>query len=136
VSLDSRQGGATLRWSIPGLAAGTRLSMPAPYGVTDLKAKGYNKKAGQIALNGNRGTLQLTWTLKPGVRPSYAKAYTDLMAAYLRSPFGAVARKRATSARARAAALLAAARRSDDYETALNRSAIFDQSTTFQNASR
>jgi hypothetical protein len=129
VSLVSKKDGATLRWNIPNLAAGTRVRVPAPYSVTDVKARGYSKKTGFITLTGKSGTLEITWTLKPGARPSYATTYTALMDAYLRSPFGAVAKHKASaaSAKARAAAAVAAARGSDDYETALNRSATFGQ---------
>jgi hypothetical protein len=138
VSLVSKQGGATLKWNIPNLAAGTRVRVPVPYSVTDVKAKGYSKTTGFITLTGRSGTLDIAWTLKPGARPSYATTYTALMDAYLRSPFGAVAKHKASaaSAKARAAAAVAAARGSDDYETALNRSATLDQSTTLKIASK
>jgi hypothetical protein len=88
-ALTATRGGAVLRWSAPGLAAGTRLRWAVPYAARAVSARGLNRRTGLITLPGRSGRLVVRWRLV-GDDPTFAKRFNRLMRLYFNSTSGAV----------------------------------------------
>jgi hypothetical protein len=83
-------GGAVLSWT-SSVRPGTRLRWPVPYAARGVRAPGLGVGGRIITVPARSGRIVVRWSLS-GDRPTYARAFARLMAAYLHSPNGATAR--------------------------------------------
>jgi hypothetical protein len=81
-SLNPNAGGATLSWRTR-LRSGTRLSWPVPAGVTAVHAPGLSR--GVIHLRGRSGSIQVSWRIARGPKPTFEKTVAALLKAYKRN---------------------------------------------------
>ena len=73
--------GATLSWRT-GLRSSTSLSWPVPAGVTAVRAPGLNH--GVIHLRGRSGSIQVSWRIARGPKPTFEKTVAALLKQYKR----------------------------------------------------
>lgn len=81
-TLTPNANGATLSWRT-GLRSGTRLSWPVPAGVTAVHAPGLNR--GVIHLRGRSGSIQVSWRIARGPKPTFDKTVAALLKQYKRN---------------------------------------------------
>jgi hypothetical protein len=86
-TLATRADGATLSWRT-NLRSGTKLSWPVPVGVTAVHAPGLSR--GVIHLRGRSGSIQVSWKIARGPKPTFEKTVAALLKQYKR--FGGAAR--------------------------------------------
>ena len=86
-TLVTHAGGATLSWRTR-LGSGVKLSWPVPVGVAGVRAPGL--RAGVIHLRGKSGSIQVSWRIARGPKPTFEKTVAALLKQYKR--FGGAAR--------------------------------------------
>jgi hypothetical protein len=86
-TLATRADGATLSWRT-NLRSGARLSWPVPVGVTAVHAPGLSR--GVVHLRGKSGSIQVSWKIARGPKPTFEKTVAALLKQYKR--FGGSAR--------------------------------------------
>ena len=86
-TLATRGDGATLSWRT-NLRSGAKLSWPVPLGVTAVRAPGLSR--GVIHLRGRSGSIQVSWKIARGPKPTFEKTVAALLKQYKR--FGGAAR--------------------------------------------
>jgi hypothetical protein len=74
--------GATLSWRTR-LRPGTKLSWPVPTGVTAVHAPGLSR--GVIHLRGRSGSIQVSWKIARGPKPTFEKTAAALLKQYKRN---------------------------------------------------
>jgi hypothetical protein len=74
--------GATLSWRTR-LRSGVRLSWPVPVGVAGVRAPGL--RAGVIHLRGSSGSIQVSWRIARGPKPTFEKTVAALLKQYKRN---------------------------------------------------
>jgi hypothetical protein len=81
-TLTPNANGATLSWHTS-LRAGTKLSWPVPSGVTSVHAPGLGR--GVIHLHGRTGSIQVSWRIARGPKPTFEKTVAALLKQYKRN---------------------------------------------------
>ncbi len=81
-TLTPRSDGATLSWRT-NLRSGTKLSWPVPLGVTAVQAPGLSR--GVIHLRGRSGSIQVSWRIARGPKPTFEKTVAALLKQYKRN---------------------------------------------------
>jgi hypothetical protein len=81
VSIDSRSGGATLRWSAP-LPAGVTLRWAVPATATAVRVDGRAVRGRWVTLAPGAGRARIGWRLRSGRTPSFAATAQALARAY------------------------------------------------------
>jgi len=81
-TLATRAGGATLSWRTD-LRSGTKLSWPVPVGVAAVNAPGLSR--GVIHLRGKSGSIQVSWRIARGPKPTFEKTVAALLKQYRRN---------------------------------------------------
>jgi hypothetical protein len=74
--------GATLSWRTS-LRSGVKLSWPVPAGVTAVRAPGLSR--GVIHLRGKSGSIQVSWRIARGPKPTFEKTVAALLKQYKRN---------------------------------------------------
>jgi hypothetical protein len=81
VSIDSRSGGATLRWSAP-VPTGVTLRWAVPAAASGVRVDGRPVRGPWVALAPGAGSARISWRLRAGRMPSFAATARALAAAY------------------------------------------------------
>ena len=130
-------GGATLSWRTR-VRSGVKLSWPVPVGVAGVRAPGLST-GGVIHLRGKSGSIQVSWRIARGPKPTLEKTVAALLKQYKRNGGAARAATNASPAVVSdsrgSVSSPRYSRRPENYDAAESLSATFGQFTTFHHAS-